>query len=85
MWIARISRPGAIDDAPAAARTFTEGEMIDREDEKEELSKIEEKESLPKVITNGLEHMPGLQDFLAGNQSSANKENLLTGIKDRRV
>ena len=64
MRIARIGLPGAIYDASAAAQTFAGGEMADLQIEKEEFSKIEEKESSPIAIRNDFEHMPGFHDFL---------------------
>ena len=50
MRMSRIARPGAAYDASGTEQTFTEWQMIDWEDEKDECTKIEERESIPKAI-----------------------------------
>ena len=76
MWLARIERPGAIYNASAAARTFSEWERADLEVGKAEFSKIEDEGYVQKEIKSDFEHMPGFQAFLRKNRPNVNKANL---------
>ena len=53
MWIARITRPGAIYEASAAAQTFSVGKALDISEEKEDFSENEEKEDFQKERKGG--------------------------------
>ena len=66
MRIARIARPVAIYDAPAAAQTCPTGELIEFAEEENLFSENEEKESI--IEEEDFDHMPGLADFKSKKQ-----------------
>ena len=81
MWIARISRPGAIYDASAAAQKFPDGKTIESKGGNGNFPQIGEQEDYQKEGNNDFEHIPGFRTFLKAHQSSVSKVNLLGKIR----
>ena len=77
MWLARIARPGAIYDAPAAARNFANSKPgnCDGEISNEENEEGNANENNPKP--SDFAHIPGFRNFIASKSKDANKVNLL--------
>ena len=76
MWLARIARPGAIYDAPAAARNFAnfkpengDGGISFEGNEKENAYTDNPK-------PGDFEHIPGFKNFVEKKSENANKVNL---------
>ena len=61
MWVARISRPGAIYDESAAAQTFSEGKMVDSMGGNGDIPGNEERGFSARK--NDFEHMPSFRKF----------------------
>ena len=60
---------------------FYRWQIADLQDESESIPNTQEEENTQKKIRSDFEHMPGYQDSPKGNQSGANKVDLLKKIR----